>query len=175
MGDKVDRITELVKEIKNLLDVNTGLNRDLNGVNAKLYAKDSEIKTLNSKIATLQAKVDFLEEEKTAIQKRASKNIKTLELELRKNSIFNKKVMATSKTKKEHLMIQEMDSLRKVNKTLLGFVEALSKRFLFDDDLLKTLAGIADGVDDRILQLFLDSFSKQSENPVENVKLAQMP
>ncbi|KAM0680847.1 hypothetical protein GINT2_001121 [Glugoides intestinalis] len=175
MGDKIDRTTELVKELKDLLKVNTALNRYINAIDVKLYDKDSEIKALASQISTLQSKVNFLEEEKVAIQKRASKNVKNLELELRKSSIFNKKVMATSKTKKEHLMIQEMDSLRKVNKTLLGFVEALSKRFSFDDELLKALAYIADGVDDRILQLFLDTFSKKNKKSIVNKELAHVP
>lgn len=168
MAEKTDRIQDLVNEIKTLREVNTNLHRQINNLESKAYTKDLEIKALLKEQERLRAKVSFLEGEKAAIQKRMACKIKSLENDVRKNGMFNQKVMATSKTKKEHLMIQEMDSLRKVNKTLLGFVEVLSNRFSFDGDLLKSLCDVAEGVDDRILRLFLDSFSQNNEVKCEN-------
>lgn len=160
---KLDRIQELVNEIKIVREVNSTLHKECNSLQTRIYDKDCEIKNLNSKIENLRTNVSLLETEKAAILKKMENKTKALENEIRRNGIFNQKVMATSRTKKEHTMIQEMDSLRKVNTTLLGFVEILSKTYNFDKDLLKTLANIAEGVDDRIIQLFLDGLIEKSK------------
>ncbi|ELA41419.1 uncharacterized protein VICG_01524 [Vittaforma corneae ATCC 50505] len=161
MEHKLGRIQELINEIKVLREVNSTLHRQINSLQSQVYDKEYEIGSLNTKIDRLQSSIGFLEAERTGIQKKMDNKVKNLENEIRKNGIFNQRVMATSRTKKEYLMIQEMDSLRKVNRILLGFVEILSKTFAFDSDLLKTLVSVAEGVDDRILQLFLDGLKQR--------------
>lgn len=173
MNPKLDRIQELISEIKILREVNSTLHQQINSLNSQIYSKDNEIKNQNIKIEKLQSNIGFLEAEKTGIQKRANFKIKSLEIEARRNGVFGQKVMATSKTKKEHLMIEEMDSLRKINKILLHFIDVLSREFEFDGDLVKTLVDIAEGVDDRILQLFLEGLRQRTDVIMEDIRVGE--
>ncbi len=155
MDSWTQRINELVNELKVSREVNSSLHRKVCSLESVVSEKQYEINSISTSILKLKSRISHLEAENAAFDKKLAIKTRTLQNELRKSSIFNQKVMATSRTKKEHLMIQEMDSLRKVNTTLTGFVDALSKNFDFDTEILKSLATIADGVDDQIIQLFI--------------------
>jgi chromosome segregation ATPase len=174
MDHRLDRIEELINEIKVIREVNNTLHRQVSTLQQQLYDKEYEIKTMNSTIEKLKTRLGLADQEKQAIQKKMDNKTRALENEIRKNGIFNQKVMATSKTKKEHLMIQEMDSLRKVNRTVLGFVDVLGKEFEFDIDILKALVSIADNVDDRILQLFIDGIKDRIKSKDIEMKAVEI-
>lgn len=161
MMNNSERNEELVNEIKALREAATALNGRITGLQYELHSKTAEIMDLRTSVQNLQSKVNLVQSEKQHIQKKCQNQIKKLEAEVKRNDLFQSKVMSTSKTKKEHFMIQEMDALRKVNKTLLGFADVLSQKFDFDRDLLKTLCEISSGTDDMVLSHFLDGLGKK--------------
>lgn len=164
--DKPNRVDELIREIKAVRTANSGLHIKVNSLESHIYSKNCEVKTLENRVDRAASRIQFLESERTCLLKKYSARIRNLENEKRKNDIFNQKVMATSKTKKESLMMQEMDSLRAVNRTLLGIINLLGEQMGFDGNILKMMAEIADGVEDNILRLFLDGLKVKDAKPV---------
>lgn len=152
---------ELIREIKMIRALNSSLCIKINSLESRIHTKDCEVILLEDKLGRATSKIQFLESEKTCLQRKYGARIKSLENERRRNDIFNRKVMSTSKTKKESLMIQEMDSLRSVNKTLLGIIDILSESIGFDNDVVKAISKAADGVEDNILRLFVDSLKSR--------------
>lgn len=163
----MNRTDELVNEIKTLRETISDLNSKLNSKDFELHTKTSEIANLKATVHKLNEKVTLVQSEKQHIQKKCQNQIKKLETDVKRNDIFSNKLNLTSKTKKEYFMIQEMDVLRKVNRTLLGFVDVLSDKYEFDGDLVKTLCEIAEGTDDIILRHFLANL--KNENSEKNI------
>lgn len=165
--NKPSRVQDLIREIKIIRADNSILHTKVNSLESRMYTKDFKMEELEHKLDKAASRIQFLESEKICLQRKYSARIKNLENEKRKNDIFNQRVMATSNTKKESLMMQEMDSLRAVNKTLLGIIDLLSEQMGFDSSLVKMIAGIADGVEDNILKLFVDSLKAKHAKSID--------
>lgn len=162
--DHSNRTDKLISELKIYKTVNHGLHFKINSLESNAHTTTSAIACLQKKLDNSNAKIEFLEKEKMCLIKKYKNKIDVLQKEIKRNDIFNKKIIGTLKTKNESYMIQEMDLLRSVNRTLLGFVEILSKKFGFDSDIAKSLCDVANGVDDNILQLFLQDIESKNKD-----------
>lgn len=172
MSERLDRVGDLLGELKSKKENAVALQQQIASLKIQLQSKECEVQCLAADLIKSREDAKFLKWQNTASRKRTQFRMKGLENEVRKGEAFTQKLLAVSKTKREQLMVHEMDELRKVNKTLLGFVEALGRKFDFDCEVVKTLAGIANGVDDRILQLYLDGLRQnvnQEDVPVNEV------
>lgn len=158
---------KFVDEIKVLRAVNTSLHNKITSLEMLEYRKEATIKEMRKKIEDCQKKIDFLESERSATTKRYLMKIKQLEREKRRNDMFNKKIIGTSKSAKEALMITEMDSLRAVNRTLLEFIDILSVEIGFDKELITKISEIASSVDDNIIKLFVNGLKSNKDKTEE--------
>lgn len=165
---KSSRIDQLIDEIKVIRAVNSSLHSEITSLETKVFQKEREAKSLADKLEKTQKKVEFLEAEKKSNLKKYTTKIKNLERGKKRNDIFNQKIIGTSKTMKESMMIQEMDSLRSVNSTLLGIINLLSKEIGFDGEIIKGIAEIADGIEDNILRLFINGL-KDALKPEDKI------
>ena len=151
------KLDKLIEEIKVLKAVNSSLHTKIISLETKAYMKDLEAKALSTKLENAKSRIEYFENEKSITVKKFTTKIKQLEREKKRNDLFNQKIAGTSRSAKESLMIQEMDSLRSVNSTLLGIINLLGKEIGFDSEIITKIAEIADGVDDNILKLFVAS------------------
>lgn len=150
-----NRTDKLINELKIYKTVNHSLHSKIYKLESKEHSSISSINSLEKRLENANNKIEFLEKEKKCLIKKYTNKIDLLEKEIRRNSIFNKKIIGTHKSKNESMMIREMDSLRSVNSTLLSFVKILGDKIGFDSEIAKCLCEVAVGVEDNILQLFI--------------------
>lgn len=171
----IHRVDELISEIKKLKDEVKAETEKLASAKCDLNSKDSQISQL---IHLNKELTDDLEERKTEkihLIKKFQNQIKKLEANLKRNDLFLNKTKGTSRTKKERVMMQDMNDLRRFNKILLEFVDVLAQKFGFDPNLLATLSKIAEGTDDILLRLFFEGITKKKkEIGTEDVPLSNM-
>jgi len=170
--NKSSRIDQLIDEIKIIRAVNSSLHSEITSLETKVFQREREAKSLADKLEKTQKKAEFLEAEKRSNLRKYNTKIKNLERGKKRNDIFNQKIMGTSKTMKESMMIQEMDSLRSVNSTLLGIIDLLGKEIGFDGEIVKGIAEIADGIEDNILRLFINGL-KDTLKSEDKILLAE--
>jgi hypothetical protein len=173
--NKQTKIESLISELKIYKTVNHSLHTKINSLESQAHTNLSNLSALEQKLQKANLKIDFLEKEKKILVKKYANKIDILQKEIKRNDIFNKKIIGTSKTKNESYMIQEMDTLRHVNKTLLRFVDVLSEKFGFDSEISKSLCEIAESVEDNILQLFIQDIEfklkRKDKKVVEDIKI----
>lgn len=161
-NDEQSRTEKLIYEIKMLKNVNSSLHTKIIQLENNNQTLSSNLEILKEELQISKNQIEFHKKENKCIIKKYKNRIDILSKELKRNDLFSKKVMGTSKTAKENLMIQEMDCIRNVNKTLLGFIDILSQKIGFDREILGCLVEVADGVDDTILQLFVQKLQEEA-------------
>lgn len=160
---------KLIYEIKLLRKINDTLQHKVSHLESQLQTISSKNGETESRLEEEKNKVNFLEKRNKCYVKKYKTKLSILEKEVRRKDIFNKKISGSLKTKKEAYMIQEMDSLRAVNNTLLGFVDLISEKYGFDDNILKNLARVASGVDDNIIKIFIEGLSAKKSREAKYI------
>lgn len=168
------KVEDLIGEIKRLKECLKSISQDNVSLRHDLQSRESECRSLDTENQSLKKTVDNLQFERTQLITKSQNQIKKLETTIRRNDVFLTRPKEIPRTKKELMMVKDMNDIRRVNRILIEFVDALGNLYGFDSETLKTLAKIAEGVDDMLLKLFfrgIKNYPKRDPNglPVGNI------
>lgn len=155
MDDRTARIEELVAEIKGLQAANAEAALQNSLLRGQLHAKNAQLAESLATIERLTRTSSNLKEELAIAHRRSEDRARQLQNEIRKSDVFRETYKGSSRTRRDEMVNRKMESLRKLNRTVLDFIGLLSGKFSFDKEICASLCEIADGTDDPIIQVFL--------------------
>lgn len=164
VDETTNRIEKLFNEIKKLSQKNGELTLQNSRLRNRINTLESQLETANADRGQLVSRAAIQKEEMALLRRKQEEEAKHLRAEVNRNDVFRQVYKGSSKTARDEMCNNKVQSLQKVNNILMDMILSLSKKYRFDSDVCISLCEIATGIDDPVLQHFLDSLSVCAKN-----------
>lgn len=172
MNEYLKRIDELVNEIKSLTKTKDAIDEENRKLKMKLLNQKEETIKAQDQVQILKGEIRNLMKQIEHNEKANTRSRKILENESKRKEQLNTKILGSTKSQKEYFMSLEMKEVNDRYLMMSKFISALGERFKFDCEVFNDLLEIAEGFDDPVIRVFLDTikvYSKENDSNINDI------